>query len=127
MEPLKIHEKKSGGWWVTKTKEESTEASPRSPVKQKSMSDLLSFRSGTVKKEQPPGPVRSNTTMSSCVPTRSNSVMKKLPPTPSRSNTTNPTISINIKSPATKAAEDKTIDTSKLPHSTRLTALLITD
>ena len=111
MEPLKIHEKKAGGWWVTKVKEEPKEASPRSPVKQKSMSNLLS--SHAVNKEQPPVPVRSNTTTSSFMPSRSNTItVKKLPPTPSRSNTTNATIS--IKSPATKAEEDKTIDASKL-------------
>jgi len=108
MEPLKIHEKKAGGWWVTKVKEEPKEASPRSPVKQKSMSNLLSSYTNTIQKEQPPLPVRSNTT-SSFMPTRSNTItVKKLPPTPSRFNTTNSTIS--IKSPATKAEEDKTID-----------------
>jgi len=107
MEPLKIHEKKAGGWWVTKVKEEPKEASPRSPVKQKSMSNLLS--SHAVNKEQPPVPVRSNTTTSSFMPSRSNTItVKKLPPTPSRSNTTNATIS--IKSPAIKGEEDKTID-----------------
>jgi len=94
---------------VTKVKEEPKEASPRSPVKQKSMSNLLSSYTNTIQKEQPPLPVRSNTTTSSFMPTRSNTVtVKKLPPTPSRSNTTNSTIS--IKSPATKAEEDKTVD-----------------
>lgn len=110
MEPVKIHEKKFGGWWVTKTKEESKKQDlPRSPVKQRSMSNLLS--SSIAEKEQPPVPVRSNTTLSSIMPTRSNTVtIKKLPPTPPlRSNTT-----ISIKSPATKEAEDKTIDTSEL-------------
>ena len=115
MEHLKIHEKKTGGWWVTKTKEEpKEEASPRSPVKQKSMSNLLSSsRTNTVKKEQPPVPVRANTTTLSLMPKRSNTVMtmKKLPPTPSRSNTA---LTISVKSPAVKAAEDKTIDTSTL-------------
>jgi len=106
MEPLKIHEKKSGGWWVTKTKQEAKEVPPHSPVKQKSMSNLLA---ASTRKEQPPVPVRSNTTLS-IRPTRSNTVIiKKLPPTPARANTT-----ISIKSPATKEAEDKTIDTSKL-------------
>jgi hypothetical protein len=112
MEPVKIHEKKFGGWWVTKTKEDPKEqVPPRSPIKQKSMSNLLSSSSNIAKKEQPPVPVRSHTTLSSIMPTRSNTVtIKKLPPTPPlRSNTT-----ISIKSPATKEAEDKTIDTSEL-------------
>ena len=116
MQPLKIHEKQSGGWWVTKAKEEPKEASPRSPVKHRSMSNLLSSRTDMAKTEQPPVPVRSNTTF---FPTRSNTItrsntvtIKKLPPTPSRSATTNLTVSV-VKSPATKAEEDKTIDTSK--------------
>lgn len=110
MEPVKIHEKKFGGWWVTKTKEEPKEQNPpRSPVKQRSMSNLLSLNSNIARKEQPPVPVRSNTTLSGTISTVSNAItIKKLPPTPPlRSNTT-----ISIKSPATKEAEDKTIDTT---------------
>ena len=112
MEPVKIHEKKFGGWWVTKTKEEPKEQNPpRSPVKQRSMSNLLSLNSNIARKEQPPVPVRSNTTLSGTISTVSNAItIKKLPPTPPlRSNTTT-----SIKSPATKEAEDKTIDTSEL-------------
>jgi len=109
MEPVKIHEKKSGGWWVMKVREEPKETPPRTPVKQKSMSNLLSSRTNTLKKEQPPVPVRSNTTLSDVRHRRSNTVTRKrLPPTPSHSNLKNPTIS--VRSAATKATEDKTTD-----------------
>src|SRR5882762_10132438 len=112
MEPLKIHEKKAGGWWVTKVKEEPKGPSPRSPVKQKSMSNLLSSSTITVRKAHPPLPVRSNTTTTSLLKRSNTITVKKLPPTPPDSNAKS--LAISVKSPAIKGEEEKTIDTSKL-------------
>lgn len=122
MEHLKVHEKKSSGsWWVTKAKEEPEVVPPRSPMKQRSMSNLIPSRPNTTKKEKPPPiPTRSNTTMTMSgfvpsMPSRTVST-KRLPPAPSRSNSAKSTIS--VKSPATKANDENSNDTSK--YSTKM-------
>jgi len=115
MTPVKVKvEKKSGNWWVSKTKEESPQPSRQqssqnsrpAPTKQKSMPYLAHSHTQTGKKEHPRMPVRAKTTLAN-VPSRSNSVsVKKLPRAPMRSGTMDSTVStVSVKSPETQAAE----------------------
>lgn len=121
MTPVKVKvDKKSGGWWVPKPKEEATQPAPSErasrppPTKQKSMSTLVSKHTSTATKEHPRMPVRAKTTLTNVPtrPARSNSVnVKKLPKPPSRSGTMDSTIS--VKSPETQAAESSSTEPSE--------------